>query len=207
MAELDTYTKLVTRVESWLNRENFTALTTEIPYFVEQGMRRIQKENLNRAMLTVDGAFAITGRTVALPTDFDRVESFHVIASGTNTAIRGFSYSKVVQGGQRTTPDKYTILGDNFFFNTDGAATAELVYYKKLPIPSASVATNWVLENEPELLFWATLIAAAIWLKDDTRKQEWVGNYAEILRALQMSEERMDMEDGSLQVTADTESF
>ena len=209
MAELDTYTKLVAEIESWLNRANFTALTAKIPLLVEQGMRRIQKADLNRGMLTVDAAFSITGTTTALPSDFDRVHSFTIPVGSTTREINGSSIKKVQDAGIAARPNLYTIVGDNFYFGPepDTTYTATLIYYKKLDIPSTSVSTNWVLTNEPDLLLWSSLINAAIWLKDDTRKKEWMDNYSEVLSELLSAEERMDLEGGSLVVTSDGTSY
>lgn len=202
MAELDTYTKLASKVESFLNRANFANLTAEIPMFVEMASRRIQKEDLN-AMEEIADTFEITTRSFAVPSDYDRTKTMTILLGNNNFEINGAAYKKVVQAGLNQRPQFYSVIGTNFVFgpSPDQGYTVELVYYKKLPVPSPTVPTNWVLENEPELLLWGTLIAAAKWLKDDARLAVWQNSYEEVLEDLKASESRMDKEGGGLRVT------
>lgn len=199
---MSTYTDFATKVEQWLNRENFTSLTGQVEDLTAMGQRRIHRECDLRAMETVDAAFTIDSQSENLPADFLRAKALTIVQGSNHHEVNGRSLKVVLGAGQNGRPQYYSTVGTDIYFGPvpDQGYTATFIYYAPLDIVSTSVSTNWILTNVPELLLFATLLEASLFLKDDQRAAVWAGRYDEIKQQLELSEERQDKEGGGLAV-------
>lgn len=206
---MDTYTLLKAEVIDWLNRTGFSSLENKVENFIAMGQRRIHRTCDLNAMETVFPVFAQSTETKAVPSDFLRVKTLTFRRANSNVEIAGTAYKKVVQAGRSGTPRYYSVVGTNFHFGPipDSEVQVDLVYYAALDVLSPTVSTNWISENAPELLLFASLLEAALWLKDDKRAQIWTTSYEQIKKELLESEARQDLEGGSLQVREMTPSL
>jgi hypothetical protein len=199
---MNTYTLLKAEVIDWLNRNGFTTLEDKVEDFIAMGQRRIHRTCDLNAMETVLPSFTQSTASVAVPAGYLRTKVMTLKAGTSNCEVGGAPYKKVKQAGTSGQPLYYAVLGDSLYFGPepDQAYTIDLAYYKALDILSPTVSTNWISENVPELLLFAALLEAALWLKDDNRAQIWTSSYEQIKKELLDSEERQDKEAGSLQV-------
>ena len=197
-----TYTEIAADVISWLNRTGFTNLEAEVPTFVEFAQRRIwRKANFN-AMLT---EVSFDTDTPTIPVDLLRVHTMTIPNGSRLVEVNGAPLKKVIQEGSSVgMPCFYAPVGLNFRFGPtpDTNYSVDLVYYASLPNISPSVATNWVSDNNPELILFGALLEACLWLKDDTRAAVWEGRFQETLTNIQNSENKLGYEDGALRVYA-----
>jgi len=199
---MNTYTLLAATVVRWLNRTGMTALTDEVEDFIAMGQRRIHRECDLNAMETVDSAFTIDSQTESVPTGFLRTKTITIQQSTSNYEVPGSTHKQVMLYGSTGRPQYHSVIGTNFYFGPtpDQSYTAQLVYFKELDIVSTTTASNWITANVPELLLFATMLEASLFLKDDKRAEVWEGRYTGIKNQLAESEERADKEGGSLQV-------
>lgn len=185
---LDTYTNLQAAIADRIDRDD---LTSQIPDFVE-----IAEARINR-WLRVYGLEAITTfQTVsgtayyALPAGFKEVRHLMVQGDDNRTLIEtGADYGhKARPQSDVGKPVFYSILADQFalFPTPDAIYTLELTYTKKPDALSVSNPTNWILDNAPDLLLYASLREAADHIMDDAKVAKYEAAYqgakAEILQ-------------------------
>jgi hypothetical protein len=199
---MNTYTLLKAEVIDWLNRNGFTTLEDKVETFIAMGQRRIHRTCDLNTMETVLPTFTQSTATVATPVGYLRTKAMSIQSGTSNSEVNGAPYKKVVQAGRSGQPRYYAVVGENIHFGPvpDQDYTVDLVYYKALDVLSPTVSTNWLSENVPELVLFAALLEAALWLKDDNRAQIWTKSYEQIKSELLESEDRQDKEAGSLQV-------
>lgn len=204
---LSTYTELKASLADWLNRSD---LTSVIPDFISLAEAQIERQLRTRQMIvrataifaaeygTVPDNF-LESKTIKLDTnpvtslDFETIDSMDQLASTT-----------YLSSGR---PKKFTVVGNQFRLLPipDGEYTAELVYYAKLTKLSASVATNWLLTQAPDVYLYGSLLQAAPYLQDDARITVWSSLYTAGLDQLQIADDRGSTSGGVL--TARARSF
>lgn len=197
------YTSISSAVVRWLNREGMTNLTDEVELLIEFGQRRIQRTCDFHAMEEVCTLY-IDAQDVEFPSDLDRVKNIHILQGTDSYEVVGAPTNTVLDYTTTDMPHTYAIVGDKLYFGPPPSQSyeARLVYFKKLPILSSTETTNWFSENAPELLIFATLVEACLFLKDDARAQVWEMRYQQVKSDIEKSEERADREGGSLRVRA-----
>lgn len=195
------YSEMADAVAVWLNREGHDAVTDNVEDFVAFGQRRIHRIADLNAMEEVV-SLTVDAQTESVPADFLRVKTM-IGEQGSGTwEILGAPHRDVMLYNQAGRPIKYSHIGDSFYFGPvpDQTYTVQLAYYKALPVLSSSTTTNWFTDNNPELLLYAALVEALLFLKDDQRAQYWEARFQEVLKSQLQSDGRADKESGGLQV-------
>jgi|TARA_Y100001949_G_scaffold143944_1_gene126685 hypothetical protein len=193
---LSTYAELKTSIANWLNRSD---LTSEIADdFIKLVEAEYNSKFRIRKMLTSDSSFSIATELVALPTGFLQVRDFYIVQGVvkkpliyTTPSQMDSTYASSTSG----TPQRYTILGDNFRFaaTPDTTYTATINYYKAIDALSDSATTNYILTNHPGIYLYGSLYHAANFLGgiEPSKLQNWSQLYATSMERL----ERNDKED------------
>lgn len=68
--------------------------------------------------------------------------------------------------------------------------TATIEYYSRLQVLSATVTTNWILEDYPDLYLYGSLLQATAYIGDDARLGLWKTAYDAALDACMASGKR-----------------
>ena len=194
------FSELKNDVAKWLNREGMTEITDMSEDFLTFGQRRIFRDCDLRCM---EKTHTTDTGTLALPADYLRSKQLYYSQDSQYVPIKGASLNNVLnQKSQTGAPRVYTLVSDALFLGPEPDQTYNLtlIYYSALTVLSDANTTNWLSLNIPELLLYAALVEACLYLKDDNRAQVWMGKYKECYESLRMSEERQDYEGGSLQV-------
>ena len=196
-----TFAEMQDTLVLWLNREGFTTLVNQSEYLIAIGQRRIHRECDLKAMEELITP-AISTNTLAAPADLIRVKDITLLHGYGNSEVLAAPVSEVMRDGVAGRPTTYTLIGTTLYFGPapDQEYTAQLVYYKRLPILSPANTTNWISQNEPELLLFASLVEASLFLKDDARAQIWEARFQALKESLSASENRSDKPYGSLRV-------
>ena len=152
---LDNYSNLQTAIANFLARDD---LTTEIVDFIALTEADFNRRLRIRAMEN-SSSFTIDSETETLPTGFLQARSF-VIPTNPKTALQFMTpfHQAETQGSSETgKPRAYSIEGTNFRFSPtpDASYTATLVFYKAFDSLSASVATNHILTNHPDVYLYS----------------------------------------------------
>jgi len=189
---LDNYSNLQTAIANFLARDD---LTTEIVDFITLTEADFNRRLRVRAMEN-SSSFTIDTETEALPTGFLQARSF-VIPTNPKTALQFMTpfHQAETQGSSETgKPRAYSIEGTNFRFSPtpDASYTATLVFYKAFDSLSASVATNHILTNHPDVYLYGALYFASTFIRgmDGQTVGQFKAQYESGLQQVEMADEK-----------------
>lgn len=197
---LDTYANLQASIASWLNREDLAA---QIPDFIALAEAKFDRELRVNAMVGREVTTA-SSDYVELPSDWLQTISAAITSpANTYSALRYISpeeYNDLRNDGLTGTSRMYTIINNNMLLlpAPEASVTIEIIYYKKIPALSASVATNWLLQRSQDLYLYASLIQAEAFLQNDERIPLWAGAVERIIADMKMESERDRRPQGAL---------
>jgi len=150
---ISTYTELKASIANFLNRDDLTAT---IPDFISLAESSINNEIRHwrmetRAETTVNSQF--TG----IPTDWLSTIRFHLTTNGTSSlnfmSLATMQDARAARNDSTGTPTNYSLNTSQFELmpTPDGAYSAILMYYAKIPTLSESNETNWLLTHHPDI--------------------------------------------------------
>lgn len=175
------YSDLITAIgANWLHRG--TSMDTVIPDLISLAEARIYRELRVRQMETTLSVTIASG-VAAIPTGYRELKFAYLDGSPTTKLARKdaeFIYQNYPTRASGGTPKFIARDGSNFIFGpypTDGD-TLKGTYYKRLPALSVSNTTNWLTDDCPDLILWASLCEAAPYVMDDERVALWESKYA-----------------------------
>jgi hypothetical protein len=173
------YAELQTAVANYLHRSD---LTSVIPDFITLAETKLNRMLRLRAMQ--DQATGTVASSVALPTGFLEVIALTVTSGGTSWPLLYVPPTKL--SGESSTSFRYSIIGDNIYFDPAGTETYTLTYFKKFAALSAG--TNWLIETAPDLYLYATLMEASPYIKDTKSLQIWGAAMTQLIEDLQRAD-------------------
>jgi len=199
---ITTYSELKTAVGNWLNRSD---LTTYIPDLVMLGEKRVYRDLRIRAMETALSS-TISSGVIALPSDYIELKSAYVDGSPTQILQRKTSEFIYTNYPARSSSGKPKFIGregSSFIFGPypDSAYTVKGIYYARLSALSTSNETNWFTTNAPDILLFASLIEAEVFIKNDERLPVWQTKYDQIAAQLTAEDQREQYSGSSLRMT------
>ncbi len=207
-----TYSSLFTDVQTYLDRVTDSSLANQIPSFISLAGVRCAREMKTLGFKAVyTNAFVATSAVVPKPARWRETISFNV---GT-----GESYNNRVP----LYPRSYEFCRSYWPDNTVVSSTALPKYYAdydfnhwlivptpftgypyevsvfESPVPLSDInQTNWMTENCPDMVLYATLIEAEPFVKNYELIKVWKDNYDRALAA-QMGEDKQRRSDNTLQ--------
>lgn len=185
------YSELQTAVANWLNRSD---LTSYVPDLIMLGERKIYRKLRIRAMETVLSS-AISSGVVSVPATYVELKSARIdgtpVSRLTRTSVDHVYECYPVRSSQGR-PSLIAREGANFIFGPypDSAYTVKGIYYARLTALSVSNTTNWFTDNAPDLLLWAALAEAEVFLKNDERTALWEAKFQAAAKDVQDEDDR-----------------
>lgn len=174
------YSELKSSIADFLNRDD---LTTVIPTFISLAEAQINRDVRHYEMENRATA-SFSAQYVDRPSDWVETIRLHIQGDGTKN-LMFLSKSAMAdkrQGAEDTTGEpKYYCHSERAFevFPTpDGIYTMELLYYQKIPALSDSNTSNWLLEDNPDIYLYGSLLHSAPYLADDARIGTWAQLYS-----------------------------
>lgn len=192
-----TYSSLVTTLEAYLQRHD-ALVTDNIPQFIAFAQVRIPRELKILGFRTeVVGVFNGTTLTTGMmqkPSDWKKTIAFYV-GTGTNndthTTVfeRDYDYIRSIypDASVTGTPRFYGDAAYDYWLiqpTPSSALPFKIPYYSELTQLDDTTQTNWLTENAPDLLLYASLLEAVPFLKVDERIPVWQGYYNAAKQAL-----------------------
>lgn len=166
-----TYADLRTSVAGWINRTDLTAV---IPDFVRLAEARIRRDIRARDQLTTL-TVTLTSEEATLPADF--LEARWVKAN-----VNG--YPKTLEYVAATIYDTNPEAGEATFYTVDGnlikvqgGSECVVNYWAAYDAFSADTDSNWLLQNSPDVYFFASLVEALDYIRDDTGRDRYLNRY------------------------------
>jgi hypothetical protein len=198
---LTTYAEIKDATLRWLNREGFTELDTDIEDMMAIGQRTIwRRANLN-AMLTVS-TLTVDAASETAPADLLRLKSLTLQKGSQSYDLRSVPLRQLYLAHDTGQPRFFSVVGTSIYFGPtpDQEYTVDIIYYAALTNVSTSNDSNWVSDNYPELIIWATMYEALLWLKDDNRAAVYFSRMNSLIDEIMESERELHYEGGSLSV-------
>lgn len=201
MSVAQSYSSLITSLEAYLQRDD-ALIIANIPQFIALAQVRIPRElKILGFRQEVTGSFSgdtLTTGIMQKPEDWRKSISFYVGTGASNnihTPVLGRDYDYI-----RTVYPDPTVTGTPRFFadadyehwlvqpTPDIAYPYKIPYYAILTQLDNTTQTNWLTENAPDLLLYASLMEAIPFVKTDERIPVWQGMYQAAKNALQLQE-------------------
>lgn len=203
MAAVLTYNSLVVAVQNYLERSNPTFIS-DIPLFIMLGERRVARDlKILGLKVFITGTLTtdpLTAQILAKPTRWLSTSTFNI---GTGDSFntrkqileRSYEYVRIYW------PDP-TVTGEPKYFSDydynhwllgptpDEEYPYEIAYYQTPELIDETTSTNYLTENAPDILLYATLLETASYLKDDERIAVWKGYYDGARGALSNEDQR-----------------
>jgi len=154
-----TYTELVTELEAYLKRSDYTP---RIPTFVSLTEARLNRL-LDDPEMEVRATATGTGQYTTLPSDFKRMVG---VSTGNNYELQQVSGSQISSMDQTNAgvPRKYAIADGSITFSPiNSAAAISMLYVRRLPPLTAAAPTNWLLTMAPDLYLYGCLLQAHLY--------------------------------------------
>lgn len=201
---LSNYSQLKSSVADWLNR---TDLTTAIVDFITLAEAQFNKEIRNRKMIkrataTIDSQYS------AVPSDWLQTVDF-VIESNPIVTLEFVTNEKLDKLRETYTssgtPKFYTIVGQELEVlpvPDSATLTGEITYYSKIPNLTDTATTNWLLNSNPDIYLYGTLLQSAPYLVDDSRIPVWAGLYQKLVKDLEIADQKARVGDSTLRMKA-----
>lgn len=180
----NTYTELLAEVESWSSRAD---VASEIPTFIRFAETRFNRD-LRVRQMEVSADLTVTGgtREVALPADYLQMRRLYIDGSPVSELeyVSPQTFWQSHGGSETGNPKFFTIEGSNIVLapNPDTAYTAKFLYYQRIPALLTN-ETNWLLDEQPDLYLYASLVALAHRTRDDAYLSTVAKMYDEAMAA------------------------
>lgn len=174
MALITDYDTLVTAITDYLARSD---LSSFVPNFLQNCQGKIYRSLRIRPMETALSG-TITAGLLACPTDYVALRYAYTDTTPIGWLERQSPENVLKSYPVRTSTGKPKLIarqGDNFIFGPfpDNTYSVVGIYYKLLPLLSATNTTNWFITNAPELLLYGALLEAQPFLMNDKRIATW----------------------------------
>ncbi len=188
MAFVFTYTSLTSTILSYLERDDADTVNS-VPVFIALGERRIARDlKVLGFKQVVSDSTVVAQPIIAKPNRWLNDVSFN-IGVGTNKKTQTFLQLRSYEWCRTYWPDPTQVAQPKYYatdynYNCwflaptpDQIYPYESSYFETPQLIDATVSTNFLTTNLPDLLLFACLLEAASYLKDDERIQGWMAKY------------------------------
>lgn len=185
MAFPTTYVGWITYIRDWLSADEYS--DAQIASFLDLAQLRLNREMESYGMeadvqITLAGATPVT--ITGLVADFNKIRLVSIPTVGPLDVVSINEMKKLLEenpGSEGTTPKKYAIDAGKLYIYPEMAAgeVIDFFYYKKIPYLSTTppVGSNVFSSDHPDALLYASLLAAAPYMKDDEDTAAWSASY------------------------------
>lgn len=192
MATGMTYATLKQDVQRYLERGSSLAadpiVFEQIPRLINLAERRIARElKIQGFINVVTTTLSVGNGIIAKPDRWRDTVSMFIGTGATNNNrqalyTRSYDYLRAYwpDGGETGQPIFYADYDYNHWLlapTPDAEYPIEILYYELPPLLDEEHQTNWLTENAPEILLYATLLEATPFLKNDERIPVWQNMY------------------------------
>src|SRR5512143_2692080 len=171
---LATYSDLKTAIANYLARSD---LTNVIPDFITQAESRMNRK-LRTFDMEVSQSVTMSSGVGTLPTDY--LEWISVTWTSTDSRNQDLRYVSPNSEEWRlryrpnADPSMFTILASQIKLRPVSSGNITFYYYQKIATLNTTNTTNWLLTKAPDLYVNYALAEAAIYLKDEEKKNAFL---------------------------------
>lgn len=193
---LSNYTNISEAVNKWINRVGASSITDNTEDFIVLGQRKIQRDVRVPPMEVLSADLTITSGQTTIPSSLLDVKEMIAYDGNSAWVVYRGSYADVrtkrIQKG--TGPRVFDTVAGNFEFGPEPSSgvTVDLVYYQELEFISSTVEENWFSQYAPELVLYAAIYEAAVFMKDTEQEQKYSAMYKEAKELLKAQKEKAE---------------
>jgi hypothetical protein len=194
VAAVLTYDSLVSDMVTYSERVNDEKFAEAVPRLIMYAENRLATDlKTEGTEKIVTGTFDAGSPVLAKPAFWRDTISFQVTrADGStyNALPRAYEYCRTYWPAPAKTvayPRFYADYGFDHFYLAGTPATAlafELSYHARQDPLDDGNQTNWLTVGAPQLLFYAAMLEAQLWLKNDDKIVTWGNMYKDALSGL-----------------------
>lgn len=192
-----TFDSLQQTVRKYIERGDITdtAVYEQLPELINTAERNIAVGlNVTGIREVVASAMVVGQSVYQKPSGWRRTVSINygggaLLKTVTPLFPRSYEYCRTYwpDDSQSSTPKFYAEYSDKYMLvspTPDANYPFELIYYVKPPLLDDANQTNWITENWPNLLLYATLKEIAPFMKQDDRLAVWDSMYQQHLEKI-----------------------
>ncbi len=190
-----TYSELQTNVAKYLHRTDIAAL---VPSFIA-----LAEAYLFRELQVKELQISVTGTTTDeyadLPADFGTLSRLTATIGGREYSL---DYKAQPESAHRTYPDSFALENNKLRIWGAGTGQAYKLYYIPDVLPlSASVPTNWLLDNAADLYLYASALEGAKHVRNQGEIDKLTGQIQPLLDSVKrFADRRAQPVTGSMQM-------
>lgn len=194
MAEVMTYPSLLTDLTAYCERANDPKWTAQLPRLVMLAENRIATDlKVEGTALVVKQTLAVNTLTLRKPAFWRDTVAFQLTDPVTgkkfNLLPRLYEYCRQCYPNPSVlgAPRFYSDYEFEHFLISPAPAAAydfELIYHARLDPLDVTNTTNWLTTNAPQMLFYAAMVEAQTFLKNQDGVTLWAGLYKDMLDGL-----------------------
>ena len=143
-----------------------------------------------RQMQATDSG-TVVGGLIQMTSDCRDVQGVRVYYSGRYREIPPLTPAALAETYTTSVPIGYVVVGQalQLINGTDGAAY-QVTYWQDIPaLATAPMNRNWLIQREPALYLYGSLIQAAPYLQESAMLDVWVKQYQTILAGMQIEDD------------------
>lgn len=206
--EIMTWSSLCTDILSYCERPTDKQVIAQLPRLIQLAENRIASEVRGLGFLRVlKGTMTGGNPVIDKPATWRESSSLRLmIGTQTKTVYkRSYEYCRAYceDTSVKRTPRFYADYDFAHFFvapSPDKNYDFELVFFEKPMQLSKENETNWTTVHAPQLLLYAALLEAQVYLKNDARIETFKGLYIQAAQAVMEESHRREIDRSSGQV-------
>lgn len=190
---ITTYTELKSAVADFLNRQD---LASAIPTFISLAESSFNRD-IRHWRMDVRTSITLDAQFVDLPSGW--LETVKIV-NATGEGPQELELIPLAEMDERRFASNDTAGAPRFYAINGGkielyptpseAFTASITYVQKPTALSTSNASNWLLENFPDVYLYGSLAHSAPYLQEDSRLGVWAALYQQALSAINLDSDR-----------------
>lgn len=189
------YGDLIAAGTEWLARDQDTFFVNRLPDFITLSEAKFNRELFVRQMevrsTTEVDISSAEPEFISLPSDFQSMRRIRLSSVSGKPRLEFKSGAQMddyrfASGDSADQPRYFTVLGSELELapTPDQNYTIEMVYRANLPPLNVDNASNWLLEQAPDLYLYGMLLEAMPYIQKDERIQTWLLGFTTALDGL-----------------------
>ena len=190
------YDELKKSIANWSDRDDMGSF---IPDFIALTEARFNRELRLRSMEQKDYAFTVGGQAnYVLPSNYLQMREFRLNTEPTKSlqyvSPEIYEAWNLGQGE----PSFYTIIANEIRLGPmpSGRYEMEMLFWRKFPNLSGTMASNWMLQNAPDVYLYGSLMEMEPFIQNDARIGVWAAGYSKAISDIQLQDDK-DRHSGS----------
>lgn len=209
MSTFSSYSGFLVAVNRLIDGDNVSASdipTASLMQFVELAEKRIYREVRSRHNEKAFSALTTTSNLATLPTDFEACSIVHFGGIPLDPVPEEW-IREYLDGSPSGDCEYFAEAGGSLIFGptvADGTTVQGRYFYRHPDLTADTYAANTLIQKEPDLFLYATLLEGAPYMGQDNRVPLWTARYESIRDKLNADKTRAAYSAGRIKARPST---